>query len=168
MFFYNPVRRLFMKNWRLYVLSWILVAATFTMSSCAQSVAAQAKQPVLETSNLVNGTISVKAASYNECIFSVTAAMKDVCLTGSFTASGGTDNDIIVQVLDDTSFVNWTNGHAVTPLYSTGQLRTSSVNVLITIPGTYHLVFSNKFSASATKQVAAQVDMNWYEQASEK
>src|ERR1035437_6271838 len=117
----------------------------------------------LKTSNLVNGAITVKAGSYYEVPFTITNAMTNSSVQGSFNASGGSGNDIIVLVFDDTSFFNWVNGHQATPIYNSGQLTTSNINASITTPGTYHLVFSNMFSLVTSKQVTTSVNLQYYQ-----
>lgn len=159
-----------MKRFSVIVMS-LLALVIFPTIGCSQSGSGaqqpqqqqHTRQPVLQTSNLVNGTITVNSRSYYNAVFSVTSAMTNSTLTGSFTASGGSGNDIIAMVLDDMSFTNWINGHQVNSLYSSGQLTTANINVSITTPGTYHLVFSNAFSTFTSKQVSTSVNLQWYQ-----
>jgi len=143
----------------------LLTLIIIPLIACSQSGsgAQVQQQPVLRTSNLVNGTITVSSGSYYNATFSVIGAMTSCTLTGSFTASGGSGNDIIAVVLDDMAFTNWVNGHQVSTLYNSGQITTSNINVSISTPGTYHLVFSNKFSTFTSKQVSTSVNLNWYQ-----
>ena len=123
-------------------------------------------RPVLvpHSSNLVNATITVNAENYYHIPFSVdTNVMLDVIIIGSFTASGGSGNDIIVLLLDDIAYTNWVNRHQVTAIYNSGQLTTATINIPITISGTYHVVFSNRFSIISTKTVSTTIDLKWTE-----
>lgn len=113
--------------------------------------------------NLVNGVITVNAGSYYNVPFTVNSSMSGPTVSGSFTASGGSGNDIIVLILDDIAYTNWVNGHQVTALYSSGQLTTDTFNVSMTTSGTYHLVYSNRFSVISTKNVSTTVDLKWSE-----
>jgi hypothetical protein len=124
------------------ILIGLLALAIILTAGCSQS--SSGAQQTLQNYNLVNGVITVSAGSYYNISFTVTSAMTNPSLTGSFTASGGSGNDIIALMLDDTSLTNWVNGHQVNTFYNSGQLTTSNINVSITTPGTYHLIFSNK------------------------
>jgi hypothetical protein len=61
--------------------------------------------------NIVNGLITVQAGGYNYYPFTLAAGSTSISVSGSFTASGGSGNDIEVYVMDDTNFINWKNGH---------------------------------------------------------
>ena len=63
--------------------------------------------PTQQSSNIVNGLITVQPGGYNYYQFTVPAGATTVSVTGSFTASGGSGNDIDVFVTDETNFVNW-------------------------------------------------------------
>ena len=84
-------------------------------------------------------------------------------VTGSFTASGGSGNDIEVLILNDISYRNWMNGDMVADLYHSGKVTIDTFNVPITVSGTYHLVYSNEFSIISTKTVTTTVDLKWSE-----
>ena len=120
-------------------------------------------QPVLHSSNLVNGIITVDPGGYYRVRFSVTSTMTDAAVVGSFTASGGSGNDIETYILDDMAFTNWINGHTVNTLYNSGRITVAEINTPITTPGTYYLVFNNEFSTFASKEVTTTVNLQWYE-----
>ena len=64
-------------------------------------------------------------------------------IRGSFTASGGSGNDIRVLIMDSTAFTNWQNGHQVNIYYDSGQQTTGSISTsLPNGPGTYYLVYN--------------------------
>ena len=117
---------------------------------------------VSRSSNLVNGTITVQASNYYRQQFSVTSAMQNATVSGSFRASGGSGNDIKVLILDSTAFINWANGHAVSTYYSSGQLTTTSFNTPLPA-GSYYLIFDNTFSVLSSKQVNTQGNLQWQE-----
>lgn len=118
---------------------------------------------VPQSQNLVNATITV-SPGYYDLSFTVDAGrMRDARVTGSFTASGGSGNDIKVLIMDDMTFTNWKNKHQVSLLYNSGQMTIGNLNVPITASGTYHLVFDNTFSTVSSKQVATRINLEWSE-----
>lgn len=114
--------------------------------------------------NLVNGIITVQAGSYYNVQFSVdTDLMKGVRVEGSFQASGGSGNDIDTLILKEMDFINWSNGHQVSPIYRSGKITVSDIDARITKSGNYRLVFSNMFSVISPKNVSAKIDLHWTE-----
>lgn len=111
------------------------------------------------TTNIVNGNIGVSAGQYQDYQVTVPAGAYNAQLTGSFRASGGSGNDIIVYVLDQTNFVNWQNGHQVSAEYNSGQLTTSTFSLNLPASGTYYLVYSNTFSTFSSKTVNTQANL---------
>jgi hypothetical protein len=119
--------------------------------------------PVTYTQNIVNGTITVPPGYCYPFEVSVTSSMSNARLVGAFTASGGSGNDIYVYIMDETDYVNWSNGHQVTPIYNSGKVTTGSFTTYISSPGTYYLVYDNTFSSVSSKDVATAVNLK-YEQ----
>ncbi|MFH1031770.1 MAG: hypothetical protein V1767_04335 [Chloroflexota bacterium] len=112
---------------------------------------------------LVNGTVNVEAGKYYEMPFSVTSAMRDATVSGSFRASGGQTNNIEVFILDDKAFTDWTNGYQVKPSYYSGRVTEGNIEALVSAQGKYHLVISSVFSVFSSKEVSANVSLQWYE-----
>lgn len=113
------------------------------------------------SATVVDGIITVKAGGYHDYPVRVKDGMDGARLSGRFTASGGSGNDIVVLVLDQDAFVNWTNGHGTSALYNSGQTTTGSVSAWLSEPGTYHVVFSNRFSTLSSKDVTAEVNLKY-------
>lgn len=113
------------------------------------------------SATVVNGVITVKAGGYHDYPVRVNDGMDGARLSGRFSASGGSGNDIVVLVLDQDAFVNWANGHGTSALYSSGQTTTGSVSARLSEPGTYHVVFSNRFSTITSKDVTAEVNLKY-------
>jgi hypothetical protein len=113
------------------------------------------------TNNIVNGLVTVPAGSYEYYQFSVPSGATLVTVSGPFTASGGSGNDIDVFVVDQTNFVNWQNGHSATSYYDSGQVTTGTVNANLPGSGTYYLVYNNSFSAASSKNVQTTVDLTY-------
>jgi hypothetical protein len=131
---------------------------TVTMTTVTSSTT-QTSTPV--SSNAVNGDISVSPGQYAEYQITVPDGASDAQLTGSFLASGGSGNDIVVLVMDQTNFVNWENGHQVSTYYDSGQVTTSSFMVSLPSSGTYFLVYSNQFSTFSSKSVNTQANLTY-------
>jgi len=86
-------------------------------------VANQALHPPVSTS-IVSNTITVAPGTTQKFTFSVPAGASNAHISGTFSATGGSGNDIIVYVSDS-------YGNA---LYNSGQVTTGNFNVDIT-PG---------------------------------
>ena len=105
--------------------------------------------PSPHTVNIVNRLITVNSLGYEYYPFYVPSGATDVYVQGSFTASGGSGNDIEVLIMDSTEFINWLNEPQASAYYNSGQVTTSNFNVhLPSGSGTYYLVYSNKFSST--------------------
>jgi len=147
----------------------VIAGAYFVLNSAGIAVVQQTTITTITSSttttqttistNVVNGVITVSAGSYQDYQVSVPSGALSAKLSGSFTASGGSGNDIIVLVLDQTSFTNWQNGHQVSAIYNSGQLTTSSFSVSLPAGGTYYLVYSNTFSTFSSKNVNTQANL---------
>jgi len=111
---------------------------------------------------LVDTAFTLNAAQGMHWNFTVPPNATDVRVEGTFTASGGTGNDVEVYLLNDDEFVNWQNRHAVNTLYNSGRMTQGTVNaVLPPGPGAYHLVFNNKFSLISPKAVRASIRLHY-------
>jgi hypothetical protein len=118
--------------------------------------------PSTQTVNIVNCLITVNAGGYEYYQIIVPLGASDVQVQGSFTASGGSGNGIVVLIMDTREFVNWQNSHQASAYYDSGQLTTSNFNV--TLPsgsGTYYLVYSNTFSIGSQKNVNTQANLRY-------
>jgi hypothetical protein len=103
----------------------------------------------------------VQAKGYVQYRFTITPEMVEPTVTGTFNASGGSGNDIMAVITDDTNYTNWINGHQAKVFWGTqGQQTTGNFEVTLR-PGLYYLAFSNKFSTIASKQVFLEVDLNF-------
>jgi hypothetical protein len=111
---------------------------------------------------IFNGSKVVQALSYEgwdlKPDFNL---MADPTVEGNVTASGGAGNDIQVLIFTDSQFLNWTNGHEVTPIYNSGQVTADDVHAVLPGPGVYHVILSNKFSAFTPKTVEGTLRMTW-------
>jgi hypothetical protein len=113
------------------------------------------------SNNIVNAVVTVGARTYESYQINVPDGATGITVTGSFTASGGSGNDIEVFVLDSIDYTNWVNGHQVSAYYDSGQVTTNTLNVQLPGSGTYYLVYSNTFSLLSSKDVNTQVNLNY-------
>ncbi len=90
--------------------------------------------------------------------------MRNATIKGSFTASGGSGNDIAAIIASEDDYTNWSNGHQAKAYWSTqGKQTTGSFDVRLG-PGTYYLALNNRFSTFSDKYVAINASLN-YQQA---
>ncbi len=115
--------------------------------------------PQSYSTNIVNGLITVSAGGWNTYPFSVPTGSTNAYVSGSFYASGGYGNDIKVLVMDRTSYINWSNGHSVDVIYSSGYLTTSSFSVNLSAGNAYDLVYTNDNSLFSSKNVQTTVNL---------
>ncbi|HTT23577.1 MAG TPA: zinc ribbon domain-containing protein [Candidatus Sulfotelmatobacter sp.] len=89
--------------------------------------------------------------------FTSTSAEKKTASAKPATADGE-DNDVEVYVLSENAFAVWQNGYATSSVYESG--RVSQGTMQSDLPagaGVYYLIFSNKFSHRASKNINATV-----------
>jgi hypothetical protein len=114
------------------------------------------------TEILSQGAFSVSAHEVNAGQFSVPNGATDVKVTGRFIASGGSGNDIIVIIMSDTDYINWRNGHSASTYYNSGKVTADDIDVTLPAGKSYYLVFDNTFSVISTKNVSANIELNYY------
>lgn len=102
-------------------------------------------------SPLVQDTFAVPPGTAKWWRFTVPAGMSGR-VTGEFHARGGSGNDIEAGITDE----NGANGHAGQFWYHTDKVTTDKLDVRLA-PGTYYMVFSNRFSAFSSKSVFANI-----------
>lgn len=104
-------------------------------------------------SPLVQDTFAVPPGSARWWRFTVPVGMSGR-VTGEFHARGGSGNDIEAGLTDE----NGANGHAGQFWYHTDKVTTDRLDVRLG-PGTYFMVFSNRFSAFSSKSVSANIHL---------
>jgi hypothetical protein len=164
-------RRLFVgtrqRTWVRLLLSGALIFAAIGCGGekkpIQTNLASTAPAPRIQhaSQNLLGGSFIVEPGKYKPFAVAVTAAMNNPTVEGNFTASGG-NNDIEVLVLEETQYLNWQNGHKFDATYSSGRVTAGKLNVqLPQEPGTYYVVFSNRFSWITNKAVVADVKLQY-------
>ncbi|MDO8715819.1 MAG: hypothetical protein Q7J73_03305 [Dehalococcoidales bacterium] len=162
------------------VLLGLLALSSAISAGCSSSSANSTQnEPTLRSKYLLNSTISVKPdhstegrrLAYYDVPFKITSAMKNPSVQGIISAIGGMGPYAAVYVLDDSSFKNWINrNEGVTILYSLGAEMVATMNVSITAPGTYHLVFYHipviipgGALIDRPAKVGAHIKLQWYQ-----
>ena len=108
------------------------------------------------TQQLCYGRYPVPAGRYLAFPFRVTAT---ATVRGTFEASGGAQNDIEVVIGPRSEVLNWLNGHRGAITYQSERLTSGTLEVAITDPGDYRLVFSNTFSVVSGKTLGVSVQL---------
>jgi hypothetical protein len=146
-----------LSKWAKLGIGLLLVGALFLYACSSSSIPF-----VNKTRNIVNGIETIKPGGYEYIRFNIDGAMVNVVLSGTFTASGGSGNDIEVLVLDDINYTNWVNGHQAYVLYDSGKTTTGRPSVSINKSGTYYLIFNNNWSIISEKSVTTRFDLTWH------
>jgi hypothetical protein len=118
--------------------------------------------PTSHTFQVVNGIANVKADTYVDYPITVPSGALNISVSGTFTASGGSGNDIKVYIFDSTNFGNYKNGKDFTDIYQSGQVTSASITANPLSSGTYYLVLDNKFSTTAEKTVNIQATYTYF------
>lgn len=109
-----------------------------------------------------SSTVTVKNLGYAYTLFSVPPRATNVSVTGHFSASGGTGNDIEVYVLTADGFVNFQNGHQAESYYSSGRVTQGTISAnLPSGAAQYYLIFNNGFSLLSAKSVQTSVALGY-------
>ena len=115
---------------------------------------------------LVDSTFTVSADAFESFFVNVTVddAIRDIVLQGEFTVVAGGDKDIQVFVMRDEEFFYFLMGEEFSALHGTTQVPSGEFTIPIMYSDRYHVVFSNKFSATTDRTVSARVVVHWEEQ----
>ncbi|MGD0329788.1 MAG: zinc ribbon domain-containing protein, partial [Nitrososphaeria archaeon] len=111
---------------------------------------------------LFNGSISVDASYFDYSPFNVTAGAMNVTVTGNFTASGGTGNDIEVYIMNSDQYNNWYNGTTTSSYYDSGQITSANISVLLPAGQSYYLILDNSFSSISSKTVSGEIILTFF------
>lgn len=143
----------------------ILLALGFWWVASSNSPSARQIQQIAKqqhTETLHNPALSVNPTGFSYFKLDVPVNASDATLQGSFTASGGSGNDVEAYVMSEADYVNWQNGHAAKTYYNSGKVTVGTINVRVPT-GTCYLVFSNKFSLLSSKSVRVDGTLTYYQ-----
>ncbi len=111
---------------------------------------------------IVGGAFAVAPRTFTPFRFAVPSGSSKLELDGTFSASGGANNDIEVTLFEESQFLNWQNGHKFTATYESGRVTADRIRIpLPSDPVTYVMVFSNRFSIFSAKDVKADVKLQY-------
>ena len=109
-------------------------------------------KPVCKTS------FTIPTRSSETCTFDAPPGLRRVRIVGEFRVSGGPDDTIEVWVMDDAQFTKWQNQHSVETIYNSKKLSQGLLNLFLTQPGKFHVIFSND-SSDTPKSVEARLTL---------
>jgi len=104
-----------------------------------------------------SGSISIAPGYYYYIEIKLSSFSSNFFLIISFTASGGSGNDIRCYVMDSTNFINWENGNQAYAIYNSGQVTAAFATIHLQGSGTYYIVFDNTFSVFSYKFVSYSI-----------
>ncbi len=125
-------------------------------------------QTVLDT------PFTVSAHNFRYYKFDLPEGSMNVSIVGQFTSASpgkknakskdgdSDDNDVEVYVLSEPAFAVWQNGYATSSVFESGRVSQGTMQAdLPAGAGVYYLIFSNKFSNKAAKNVNASVALRY-------
>lgn len=117
-------------------------------------------QPRIEV--LSNTEFALSAGQYRYTRFEVPQNAGAVRVEGTFSASGGSGNDIEAYIFSNDDLVNWQNRHPVRTFYNSGRVTQGTLEVsLPPTAGTYYIVFNNSFSLLSAKTVQTSIRLHF-------
>jgi len=146
------------------VLSLVVIILVLVVAGVVASLSLLS--PRVYTIAIFNDQETVSAGAYTPHPFTIPTGASNSSVSGTFTAQGGSDNDIKVYIIDDADFENYTNNVQgivqadFSCLYYSGQVHTASFNVNLS-GGNYYLILNNKFSISYQKLVNTQMNATY-------
>lgn len=81
----------------------------------------------------------------------------------SVEVSSSGDPSIDFYVMDESSYLNWENDEAASPQISRTRTSTFDIDWAVPYSGTWHFVFDNSFSSTASKDVTTNITKHWTE-----
>jgi hypothetical protein len=110
---------------------------------------------------IASGQVVVPARGYVQYRIEIPPEARAAHISGSFSASGGTGNDVDAVLANESEFANWINGHRDRVFYGTmGKKTTDSFDVRLG-PGIYIFAVSNRFAVVSAKYVSLDVKLSY-------
>jgi hypothetical protein len=111
------------------------------------------------TETVVSGAFIVEPRTFKPFKITLMPGMSNARVEGSFTASGAR-NDIEVTLLNELQYAHWQDRQRFDAAYVSGRVTSGKIAVTLPAgPGTYYMVFSNRFSIISNKAVTADVQL---------
>jgi len=143
---------------------WVVSSESPTAQTIQEMVGWKHDQGILDT------PFTIGPHTFRYYKFALPAGSVNVAVIGQFSSGsdGGSlkdrnpDNNIEVYVLSEGAFTIWQNGYATSALYESGRVAEGAIHTdLPAGEGIYYLVFSNKFSPKASKDVRASAFLRY-------
>ncbi len=113
---------------------------------------------------LVSDGLTINQLGYSYFKLQVPAKASSVEFHGNFTASGGAGNMVEAFLFSADGYENWQRQQYANPLYRSGRVSMDQMDAeLPSGPGTYYLVFNNKFSELTPKTIHVQAKLTYYQ-----
>ncbi len=113
---------------------------------------------------LVNQGITINQLGYSFFKLEVPAKASSVEFHGNFTASGGAGNMIEAFLFSENGYESWQRQQYASPFYRSGRVSMDQMDAeLPSGPGTYYLVFNNKFSELTPKTIHVEAKLTYYQ-----
>jgi hypothetical protein len=111
-----------------------------------------------------NQAVTINQLGYSYIELKVPVKASSVQLHGTFTASGGAGNTIEAYVFSEDDYSNWQKRHAASPYYTSGRVTMGKIDANLPAgPGSYYLVFNNKFSVLTPATVRGHAALTYYQ-----
>jgi hypothetical protein len=108
--------------------------------------------------------LTINQLGYSYFKIEIPAKASSVLLHGKFTASGGGGNTIEAFVFSEDSYLSWQEQHDADSFYKSGRVSMDTIVAnLPSGPGTYYLVFNNKFSPTTPKTIRMDAKVTYYQ-----
>src|SRR6516225_2782786 len=120
-----------------------------------------------QTEKLASGNYVVYAVSPQAWRFTVDAkTMGNATVTGHFSITEGTPKDIDVLVFKDDAYFKWRGEDekakaTAKPVFELKRKGEGDLNVKVTEPGNYYVVFSNLYQYEGSKKLTADVKVQF-------
>ncbi len=116
--------------------------------------------PRPQTVTIVNGQLNLQT-TYYAANFTVPNGAQQIKVNITFTAQGGSGNDIKFFAFAREQFFNWANHKSYLAIRETGQITSLNEEISLPSSGSYSLVYDNSYSFFSTKTVQARATLTY-------
>lgn len=145
----------------LVVIFAILAISEMWLSSIRGPTGSAGIIPTQKSISILSGSIKVNPLSQSSYSFSVPNAVLNPVISGSFSVSGGSGNDINVYIMSSQDYSSWKNGNQVYPNYNSGRVSSGNINLQLSPGQAYYIIFDNTFSLISSKTVSGQITLTY-------
>lgn len=119
------------------------------------------QQPTPSTETIEPRAFTVSSRSIKSWTIVIPDQYSRGRIVGRFEASGGDGNDIEVYITDEDGMTNLRNNHQMSGWYDSGKVTVGEIDATLK-PGTYYLVFNNRFSFLTNKAINSEIKVEMY------